>query len=208
MDDAAGCLQRASEVLQRPEPWHGLAAATSRAEGILETARGNDSAAEQAFIRAVDTERRHGFPYHEAQTFVAWSELHFQRNEPGDTERGLEKLDQALAIFEQCQAKKDVERVLARRSAVGHPGRLPQSAVESAVTIPTWQSNGLTAREGEVASLAARGLSNREIAERLVIAEGTARTHVERILRKLGLRSRAQLAAWAGERGLLGTRPL
>ncbi|MBI3969573.1 MAG: hypothetical protein HY329_28345 [Chloroflexi bacterium] len=49
----------------------------------------------------------------------------------------------------------------------------------------------------------AQGLTSRQIADRLVITEGTARIHVERILHKLGLRSRAQVAAWAAERGIL-----
>jgi predicted ATPase/DNA-binding CsgD family transcriptional regulator len=56
---------------------------------------------------------------------------------------------------------------------------------------------GLTRREHEVALLMARGLSNRQAAEALVISEGTARIHAERILAKLGLRSRVQLADWA-----------
>ncbi|HEV2358290.1 MAG TPA: LuxR C-terminal-related transcriptional regulator [bacterium] len=60
----------------------------------------------------------------------------------------------------------------------------------------------LTARECEVAALVAQGLSNREIASRLVIAERTAEGHVQSILNKLGFNSRAQIAAWAVERGL------
>lgn len=54
----------------------------------------------------------------------------------------------------------------------------------------------LTARELEVAHLVARGLTNREIAAELVIATRTADTHVDHILRKLGFRSRTQIAAW------------
>lgn len=57
--------------------------------------------------------------------------------------------------------------------------------------------NGLTPREREVASLVAEGLSNREIATRLVIAERTAEGHVQSIFNKLGFKSRAQIAAWA-----------
>jgi DNA-binding CsgD family transcriptional regulator len=62
--------------------------------------------------------------------------------------------------------------------------------------------DSLTAREREVALLIGEGLGTRQIAERLVIAEGTARVHVERILAKLGLHSRAQLAAWAVRQAL------
>lgn len=54
----------------------------------------------------------------------------------------------------------------------------------------------LTAREREVAALVADGMTNREIAERLVISERTAEYHVEQIRNKLGVRSRAQVAAW------------
>jgi len=57
--------------------------------------------------------------------------------------------------------------------------------------------NGLTPREREVASLIVEGLSNREIAARLVIAERTAEGHVQSIFNKLGFKSRAQIAAWA-----------
>jgi DNA-binding CsgD family transcriptional regulator len=61
----------------------------------------------------------------------------------------------------------------------------------------------LTSRERQVAVLVARGLTNRQIAQRLVIAEGTAGVHADHILNKLGFRSRAQVGAWAADSGLL-----
>jgi CRP-like cAMP-binding protein len=61
----------------------------------------------------------------------------------------------------------------------------------------------LSPREQEVAVLIAQGLTNREIAAGLVVTERTAATHIEHILNKLGLRSRAQVAVWAAEQGLL-----
>ena len=63
----------------------------------------------------------------------------------------------------------------------------------------------LTRREREVAALVARGYTNREIATALIIADRTAETHVEHILGKLGLASRAQIAVWAASHGLLAT---
>ena len=54
----------------------------------------------------------------------------------------------------------------------------------------------MTRREREVAALVAEGRSNREIAEHFVLSERTVETHVSRILTKLGLSSRTQLAAW------------
>ncbi len=72
------------------------------------------------------------------------------------------------------------------------PGRVRDSAVAQ-----------LSHREREVAGLIARGLTNREIATQLVIAERTASNHVLHILDKLSFHSRTQIAVWATEQGLL-----
>ena len=60
----------------------------------------------------------------------------------------------------------------------------------------------LTSREIEVATLVAGGLSNAEIAERLVLVPGTVANHLAHIMRALGLRNRVQVAVWAVEQGL------
>lgn len=60
----------------------------------------------------------------------------------------------------------------------------------------------LTPREREVLALVAEGASNRQIAQRLMISERTARTHMSAILAKLGLVSRTQVALWAVRAGL------
>lgn len=65
---------------------------------------------------------------------------------------------------------------------------------------PRRPAGELTRREREIAALVARGLTNRQISAELVISEHTVDTHVHKILRKLGFRSRAQIAAWVVER--------
>ncbi|WSF98924.1 helix-turn-helix transcriptional regulator [Nocardia vinacea] len=57
----------------------------------------------------------------------------------------------------------------------------------------------MTKRECQVADLVAQGLSNKQIAAKLVISQRTAQGHVEHILTKLGFTSRAQIAAWTVE---------
>jgi DNA-binding NarL/FixJ family response regulator len=61
----------------------------------------------------------------------------------------------------------------------------------------------LTEREQEVIELIARGLTNREIGSEMFVSESTAKFHVRNVMRKLGVRRRAEVAYTAGERGLL-----
>jgi DNA-binding NarL/FixJ family response regulator len=68
---------------------------------------------------------------------------------------------------------------------------------------PAMDLSALTDREREVMALVGAGLSNEEIAERLVVSPATARTHVSRAMVKLGARDRAQLVVFAYESGLV-----
>src|SRR5215467_297903 len=73
-------------------------------------------------------------------------------------------------------------------------------ALEEKPSTPTRVSHGqqnLTRREREIAALGAEGRSNKQIAARLVIGQRTAETHIENIMNKLGVSTRAQVAAWA-----------
>ena len=88
-----------------------------------------------------------------------------------------------------------------RSPAAGPPPSAADSLSGAAALIP---ASVLTAREQEIALLIARGLSNRGIAEELVISPATAARHVANILGKLGLNSRAQVAAWTVDQRTAG----
>jgi DNA-binding NarL/FixJ family response regulator len=118
---------------------------------------------------------------------------------------------------------KDVEpadllhavRVVARGDALLSPGVtkavIAKFAAGSLESPPSWRAvsagvTDLTAREREVVGLVAAGLSNEEIAAKLVVSPLTAKTHVSRSMTKLGARDRAQLVVLAYETGLATIR--
>jgi DNA-binding NarL/FixJ family response regulator len=68
--------------------------------------------------------------------------------------------------------------------------------------MPSSARRTLTPREGEIAVLIAEGLTNVEIAERLMLVPGTVANHIANAMYRLGARNRAQLAVWAVEQGL------
>jgi DNA-binding NarL/FixJ family response regulator len=102
-------------------------------------------------------------------------------------------------------------RIVARGEALLAPA-VTKGVIEEFVRIPARRRGGtdpadvqsLTPREREVLDLLIRGLSNTEICDRLVISDATAKTHVARILAKLGLRDRVQVVIYAYESGLVG----
>jgi DNA-binding NarL/FixJ family response regulator len=96
----------------------------------------------------------------------------------------------AAAAGDALLAPRVTRRLIAQFTR-SRPRRSPAIAVD------------LTARESEVWQLVAEGLSNAEIAERLVIGEATVKTHVARLLAKLGLRDRVQAVVLAYESGLV-----
>ena len=126
------------------------------------------------------------------------------------TERA--SFEQALAVVRAALGKRAVQAAWADGQqltldqavdlALTMAETAPSAAGEPARSSAGSKAGALTRRERDVAALIVRGLTNREIADELVISEWTVDTHVRHILTKLDFRSRAQVAAWATERGL------
>ena len=107
---------------------------------------------------------------------------------------GADEIERALRAVMRGEAAIDpaVQHHVVAAVAGSAPAETPEASLP----------DGLTPREAEVISLIAAGLSNAEIAERLVVSNATVKTHVNRIFMKIGARDRAQAVRYAYERGL------
>jgi DNA-binding NarL/FixJ family response regulator len=97
------------------------------------------------------------------------------------------------AAFAQGMAMK-LEEAVEYALSEDEPSMIASRTPEQ--TSATAHPSALTRREREVAKLVARGLTNRQIAEELVLSERTVENHVSNILKKLKLSSRSEVAAW------------
>jgi DNA-binding CsgD family transcriptional regulator len=109
------------------------------------------------------------------------------------------------AAFEEGMAMSAEEAAEYALSEEGAPA--PQSPPADGETDEPPTTDPLSAREREVAALVAQGMSNRQIAQELYLSERTIEVHVSKILRKLKLASRTEIAAWATKQSLLAPNP-
>jgi LuxR family transcriptional regulator, maltose regulon positive regulatory protein len=161
-----------------------LRACADLAEGVLLAARGEHGSARPLLEDAADGFATSGAPFDEARARVelAANLLELERHETAEREAAA-----ALERFRELGAETEAERarrLLAATTAEGPPAEV-------------------TPRERDVLRLLAEGLTNRQIAERLVVSEHTVHRHVTNILRKLDLPSRTAAATYAVRAGLL-----
>jgi len=108
----------------------------------------------------------------------------------------------------KTQLNPDVAKTLMSAIAAGQkPAEPPKPEPAPESPRPGAGADALTVREIEVLRLIAKGLNNREIAERMVISEKTVKTHVSNILGKLRLEDRTQAAIYALKNGLAASEP-
>jgi predicted ATPase/DNA-binding CsgD family transcriptional regulator len=128
---------------------------------------------------------------------------HFDPPDQVDYDRFLSNARATLGenAFEEAWAEG---RAMPLEQAIAYalaPGPSPLNIAGSEKAVLRKRLGHLTLREEEIAGLIAKGLTNRRIATKLAITKRTADTHVQHILNKLGVNSRAEIAAWAVEHG-------
>lgn len=186
LEEAASALAALREIerLVRTPP---LRASADLAEGMLEAARGDHYRARTLLEDAVDSFERSGAPFEAA---LAGIELATTLAALGRTDPAEREAAAALKCLLELEANAEAERarrILEASARDGARSQLPE----------------VTTRELEVLRLLAEGLTNEQIAERLVVSEHTVHHHVTSIKRKLNLPSRTAAAAYAFRHGLL-----
>ncbi|HKY25412.1 MAG TPA: AAA family ATPase [Gaiella sp.] len=179
---ATGELDEADDVLALEEPraatldraW--ALAIFARCRALLHAARGDLDSAFSAFERALAEHARTTDPFHHARTLLALGRTQRRAKRRGDARRTLED---ALARFETLGAPLWAEQTHAELARIG--GRAPSRGA-------------LTEAERRIAGLVAEGRTNREVAAALYLTEHSVETALTRVYRKLGIRSRAELA--------------
>ncbi len=170
--------------------------------GLLSQTMGNEEQAVRHFEDALAFCRQAGFRPELAWTGCDYADLlmaglsgpstNSGRTDGGGRAKAMTLLEESLTISTQLGMRPLMERVIERQEQA-------RSQPEPAHAYP----GGLTEREVEVLRLIAAGKTNFEIAEELVIAEGTARRHVANIYEKIGAANRVEAAAYAAQYGLV-----
>jgi DNA-binding CsgD family transcriptional regulator len=195
-----GDAEGAAVAYQRLQPWAryfvaggtGLVAMGGSGEstlGCLAAGLGKPDTAVRHLRSAVTANQRAGLPPFELQSRHELAKVLAKRGRGEDRAEALVLADDAARGA--ARLGMQVLRADAQRLADSLRGNADGSG-----------PGGLTRRESEIAELVARGLTNRQIAGLLHIAERTAENHVQHILTKLGFQRRSQIAAWTARQSL------
>jgi DNA-binding CsgD family transcriptional regulator len=172
--------ERISQTLSRP--W--ALALAERCRGLVAEAQGEDERAQAAFARAITEHTQQERPLDRARTLLACGAAHRRRRRKS---AAREALEQAVGIFAAAGAEVWAQRARSELGRIG--GRRATPAV------------GLSATEAAIAGRVATGQTNREIGEALHLSARTVEWNLSRVYRKLGVRSRTELAMAVGGNG-------
>jgi DNA-binding CsgD family transcriptional regulator len=191
-DRTTEALRELREIAERTRTRPLLAAASS-AEGAVAAARGDHDQARRSYEDALDLLAECDARFEAARVRL---DLAVILDTVGRPDRARRELKAALADFQEMGASGESARALRLLEQLG---TRPVSPASQVADTPL---GVLSRRELEVLGLVAEGLTNHDIADRLVLSEHTVNRHVANILRKLGLPSRAAAASLAGRYGL------
>jgi LuxR family transcriptional regulator, maltose regulon positive regulatory protein len=189
---ATEALSELREIAARARTRPILAAVCS-SEGALSVARSDHDSARRSFEDALDLLAACDAPFETGRVRL---DLAATLSVLGNRDRARREIEAAIVDFREMGA--DTERARAETML----GRLHKTNATLPPESMDGPLGGLSRRELEVLSLVAEGLTNRDIADRLVLSEHTVNRHVANILRKLGLTSRTAAATLAGRYGL------
>ena len=189
LEEAAGALEELRDAAERvgTAPLRGHA---DLADGVLAAAGGDHEGARPLLEDAVDCFDRIGAPFETAEA----------RIELAGTLVALGRRDEA-----EREARSALDRMLELGAALG--AARARRLVDEGGLVGSRGPTHLSPREREVLALLTEGLTNRQIAERLVVSEHTIHRHVTNILRKLDLPSRTAAAAYAVRADILEQPP-
>ena len=187
LDEATASLEAFREIA-RLVGTTALRAYAERADGMLNAARGEHESARPLLEDALDGFERSGAPYEAARTRLELATTLVALGRTDEADREAVVAAKLLLDLGAATEAQRAQRLVAASSSIGE-SPLP----------------GITRREQDVLRLLTEGLTNRQIADRLVISEHTVHRHVANILRKLDLPSRTAAAAHAARSGLLDT---
>jgi len=190
---AAEALEQLRAIAARART-RPLLAAVCSSEGTLAAARGDHDAARCSFEDALDLLTASDARFEAARVRL---DLAATLSALGRRDGARREVEAALAGFQELGADGESARA---EAMLGKFRPTPSALPPEAVDTPLGQ---LSKRELEVLCLVAEGLTNHDIAQRLVLSEHTVNRHVANILRKLGLPSRAAAASLAGRYGLV-----
>jgi len=189
---ASDKLRELREIAERART-RPILAAVSSSEGTLAMARGDHDAARCSFEDALDLLAACDAPFETGRVRL---DLAATLSALGRHDRARREIKAAMADFQEIGADWEHARA---ETMLGKPRKSRATLAAEAMGTPLGE---LSERELEVLSLVAEGLTNQDIAQRLVLSEHTVNRHVANILRKLGLPSRAAAATLAGRYGL------
>jgi DNA-binding CsgD family transcriptional regulator/tetratricopeptide (TPR) repeat protein len=227
LDAARGHLAESLDIARALNHRDGIAYQTFNL-GLAEYLGGSPAAAEALFAESLDLTRRMGMKRHTAYALIglamtggggadpSWSaRLHGAADQAlADQSETMEPLEGRLADLARqrlratmgdgaFEAEYAAGRTLAPAQVLATLVRADTAAGQTRAVISREAASALTPRELDVLKLVTQGLTNPDIAQRLVLSEHTIHRHLANILRKLNLSSRAAAAAWGVRTGLV-----